>query len=83
MWSFMNMPKRLPAFLGGIEVHQTTVGENLSLIGRQVLEIEMDVLDTIGADHLGVNLLLARKDGLADAGNIDEIAGDIFKRSLL
>ena len=43
----------------------------------------MNVLHTFGADHLGVNLLLARKDGLTDAGNIDEIAGYIFKRSLL
>lgn len=39
----------------------------------------MNVLHTFGADHLGVNLLLARKDGLTDAGNIDEIAGYIFK----
>lgn len=70
---------RLFVPLRGVEVHQAAVREDFPLVCRQVLEVEMDVLDSIGTDHLGIDFLLAGKDGLADARNIDEIAGYIFK----
>ena len=43
----------------------------------------MNVLDTVSADDLGVNLLLAGKDGLTDARDINEVTCLVIERCVL
>ena len=70
-------------FLCCVEIHQTAVCEDFTLVRRKILEIKVDILDTVSADDLGVNLLLAGKDGLTDARDINEVTCLVIERSFL
>ena len=43
----------------------------------------MDILDTVSADNLGIDLLLARKDGVTQTRNEHEVARLVVERSVL
>ena len=60
--------------LVAIKIHQATVGEDLALVGREVLEQEVKVVDAVAGNDLGVDFLLALKDGLSEAGDEDAVA---------
>ena len=42
-----------------VEVHEATVCENFTLVSREVLEIEVDILHAVSADNLCIDFLLA------------------------
>ena len=56
-------------------IHEAAVGEDLALRGGQVLEIQVDRVDTVLGDHAGIDFFGAAQDGPADARDEHEVAG--------
>ena len=56
--------------------------KNFTLVGSEVLEEQVDVLNAVGSDNLSVNLLFTANDSLADARNEYEVAWVVLKLGL-
>ena len=55
----------------------------MALVGGEILEVEMQVVDTVLGDDLGVDFFLAFEDGFAQARNEHHITGFVLELGIL
>ncbi len=65
-----------------IVVHQATLGQNLTLVGCQIGEVQVQVAYALGGDYHGIDVFLTRQDGLADAWHKHHVSGGIVERGI-